>query len=259
MNFRNKLQFWAASAPGFSYAAPAPSTVCWYFHRWLQGWFLSPRRDCLDSSAGPWRSADSSTRISPGWQTPTTTSPRARMRRLRGIDRALCGAGAVAIFRSSGSGEERLLASYGTPAIQRLKHNQPLSGVFQFSPSERDKHRVLRVLLDDGVLAIAHAFGHPPSHEDQRLCAVIASACIQSNRAQPIETRPLSRWMHGGEEKALTLGLLNQRLIERNQYIHQALCSVDDGLVIASADGRIAFANPRAAEILRSTSRRWQA
>ena len=162
-------------------------------------------------------------------------------------------ADAVAIFRSFGSGEDRLLASYGAPAIQRSKHDQPPSDVFQFSPSERDKHQVFRVLLEDGVLMIAHAFGHPPSHEDQRLCAAIASACIQSNRAQPGETRPLSGWIQGGESKALTLGLLNQRLMERSRYIHQALCSVDDGLVIASVDGRIAFANPRAAELLRST------
>jgi len=50
--------------------------------------------------------------------------------------------------------------------------------------------------------------------------------------------------------KARALAALQERLLARTQFVDRALQSVDDGLLIADAAGRIAFANPRAAKIL---------
>ena len=50
--------------------------------------------------------------------------------------------------------------------------------------------------------------------------------------------------------KARALGALQERLLARTQFVDRALQSVEDGLLIADAAGRIAFANPRAANIL---------
>src|SRR5215813_7609920 len=57
-------------------------------------------------------------------------------------------------------------------------------------------------------------------------------------------------WPRGMSRKARALAALQERLLARTQFVDRALQSVDDGLLIADAVGRIAFANPRAAEIL---------
>jgi PAS domain S-box-containing protein len=57
-------------------------------------------------------------------------------------------------------------------------------------------------------------------------------------------------WPRGMSRKARALGALQERLLARTQFVDRALQSVDDGLLIADAAGRIAFANPRAASIL---------
>ena len=51
------------------------------------------------------------------------------------------------------------------------------------------------------------------------------------------------------------MGRLNQRLLERAKFVDFALRSVEDGLIIASPEGRITFANRAAASILGSTPR----
>jgi signal transduction histidine kinase len=58
---------------------------------------------------------------------------------------------------------------------------------------------------------------------------------------------------HGLEWKARTLGELNARLLERTKFVDFAMRSVEDGLIIASPEGRITFANRSAAAILGST------
>ncbi len=58
---------------------------------------------------------------------------------------------------------------------------------------------------------------------------------------------------HGLEWKARTLGALNARLLERVKFVDFAMRSVEDGLIIASPDGCITFANRSAATILDST------
>jgi PAS domain S-box-containing protein len=57
-------------------------------------------------------------------------------------------------------------------------------------------------------------------------------------------------WPRGAARKARALAALQERLFARTQFVDRALQSVEDGLLIADAAGRIAFANPRAAKIL---------
>ena len=57
-------------------------------------------------------------------------------------------------------------------------------------------------------------------------------------------------WPRGASRKARALAALQERLFARTQFVDRALQSVEDGLLIADAAGRIAFANPRAAKIL---------
>src|SRR5205814_5512616 len=58
-------------------------------------------------------------------------------------------------------------------------------------------------------------------------------------------------WLPKGVEwKARTLSELNARLLDRARFVNFALRSVEDGLLIAAADGRITFANRAAGEIL---------
>jgi len=59
-----------------------------------------------------------------------------------------------------------------------------------------------------------------------------------------------SWWPRGTSRKARALAALQERLFARTQFVDRALQSVEDGLLIADAAGRIAFANPRAAKIL---------
>ncbi|MGE0884728.1 MAG: CHASE2 domain-containing protein [Blastocatellales bacterium] len=58
-------------------------------------------------------------------------------------------------------------------------------------------------------------------------------------------------WLPAGAgTKAKALAHLQKQLIARSQFVDRAMRSVEDGLLIADAKGRIIFANPRAAQIL---------
>jgi PAS domain S-box-containing protein len=57
-------------------------------------------------------------------------------------------------------------------------------------------------------------------------------------------------WPRGTSRKARALAALQERLLARTQFVDRALQSVEDGLLIADSAGRIAFVNPRAAQIL---------
>lgn len=59
----------------------------------------------------------------------------------------------------------------------------------------------------------------------------------------------------GAAEKARALAGLQNRLMARTHFVDRALQSVEDGLVIADLNGRIAFANPRSASILQRPQR----
>jgi signal transduction histidine kinase len=75
--------------------------------------------------------------------------------------------------------------------------------------------------------------------------------------APPGETEPQERhWLPRGLEwKVQRVRELNSRLMERTRFVDQALRSVEDGLIIATPDGTIAFANRRAGDILRAPPR----
>jgi signal transduction histidine kinase/CHASE2 domain-containing sensor protein len=75
--------------------------------------------------------------------------------------------------------------------------------------------------------------------------------------APPGETEPAERrWLPRGLEwKVQKVRELNSRLMERAKFIDQALRSVEDGLIIATPGGTIAFANRRAGDILQAAPR----
>jgi len=90
-----------------------------------------------------------------------------------------------------------------------------------------------------------------------QLDAGIAELALSSNIPPAPPHRPeagSAHWLpHGLEWKVEKIRRLNTRLIERAQFVDLALRTVDDGLIITTPEGYIAFANPRAAAIL-STS-----
>jgi len=78
-----------------------------------------------------------------------------------------------------------------------------------------------------------------------------ASAALSPLRLQERGETGKSSWLpRGAEARTDDLAALQKRLLARTRFVDRALRSVEDGLIIAGADGAIAFANPRAAEIL---------
>ena len=61
-------------------------------------------------------------------------------------------------------------------------------------------------------------------------------------------------WLSGANWKMRALEMLHRQLMARSQFVDSALRSIGDGLLIADTTGRIVFANPRAAQILRMAS-----
>ena len=92
--------------------------------------------------------------------------------------------------------------------------------------------------------------------ETLRLCTEIATNYIASMEddagMEPQALPAYSRWRfpQGIEWKARALGVLNQRMLARARFVDRALHAVEDGLIVADIGGSIAFANPRASEIL---------
>ena len=71
---------------------------------------------------------------------------------------------------------------------------------------------------------------------------------------------PESGWLPRGLEwKAQKIAQLNARLVERARFVDQALRSVEDGLIIATPEGTITFANRSAGAILQAPPLRWSA
>jgi PAS domain S-box-containing protein len=94
--------------------------------------------------------------------------------------------------------------------------------------------------------------GGSPASELWKICTAIAGACLERRGEQTMPSSGVAI-PKGLEDKAEILGALNARLIRQAQFIDLALRSVEDGLLIASADGAIRFANRSAAAILQST------
>ena len=101
------------------------------------------------------------------------------------------------------------------------------------------------------TLVIAHVAGRSPSIEIQKLCAAIAVSAAEAWA----DKEKLSRWWwpRGLAWKARSLRHLNSRILDRAKFVDLAMRSVEDVLIIAGVDGRITFANRRAAAVLDSS------
>ncbi|MEA2173059.1 MAG: hypothetical protein QOD00_651 [Blastocatellia bacterium] len=115
-----------------------------------------------------------------------------------------------------------------------------------------------------GALLIGYQVTREPHSELLRLCLELTASYVARIAGDALEAdtervRSLSsvgwRLPRGVEWKARALGLLQRRLMARARFIDRALRSIEDGLIVADIDGRILFANPRAAEIFGVTER----
>jgi signal transduction histidine kinase/CHASE2 domain-containing sensor protein len=169
----------------------------------------------------------------------------------------LSGAEAAAIVSYGRDGERRLAAGRNDHSANRRALILPLGG--------RLNGRVGADSSPEGELILDCAAR--PADETLALCREIAesflAASVQttppkgSNSAQRLLSHlsHLKWWPRGAAWKAQILARLQQRMITRSLFVERALRSIEDGLLIATADGRVTFANPRAAAILGAPER----
>jgi signal transduction histidine kinase len=159
----------------------------------------------------------------------------------------LADADGVAIYMSQVGGRMRLVTAHGIAILQK--------GHSFLLPPQRGDRRLLTIPIERPsgpiTLVIAHAASRSPSLEIQRLCATVAvrAAEIWADK----DELPRWWWPRGLTWKAQSLHYLNNRILDRAKFVDLALRSVEDVLLIAGVDGRITFANRRAAAILDSS------
>ncbi|HEY8460386.1 MAG TPA: CHASE2 domain-containing protein [Blastocatellia bacterium] len=178
------------------------------------------------------------------------------------------------VRRSKADREAAYSASY--PASEASAQYEPASDYFELSGADHSANqRVLVIPLgerfskrpsEDGSVAgelILDCAGRP-ADDALALCREIAASFLATGLqtgsldAPDTARRRLSRlkwWPRGAAWKANVLARLQRRIITRSLFVERALRSIDDGLLIATADGRITFANPRAALILGAPER----
>jgi PAS domain S-box-containing protein len=107
----------------------------------------------------------------------------------------------------------------------------------------------------EGALVLVCPLAELPTQETLRACEEIAALQIarmhEMNEAGA-NRNLLARWLRlpsGLPGKSRKLARLQRRLLERSLFVDRALHSGTDGLLIASVDGQITFANPSAAAI----------
>jgi signal transduction histidine kinase len=88
------------------------------------------------------------------------------------------------------------------------------------------------------------------SQLDAGIATLSQSSEILAAAPSPAEAPKPAIFPHGLEWKAQKISQLNTRLTERARFVDLALKSVDDGLIIATPEGNITFANRSAASIL---------
>jgi len=105
-----------------------------------------------------------------------------------------------------------------------------------------------------GALIIAPFPDHQIDADTLRLCAQIATSYLYRIESETRRELSPPSWRRlfprGIEWKSHALGLLNQRMLSRARFVDRALRSAEEGLIVADISGCIAFANPRAAELL---------
>jgi len=206
------------------------------------------------------------------------SSPAALIARLSGAD-------GVAIFvrGETKARSFRLAAAHGLPVAQSLKPHHRRIPFVSLSP----RHSIAEALVNDeaastyfsssddggvdpsrrarvlklgdahdpaGALVVAHPVEREPEREALRVCVEIATGYIamMADEARQVEADQSAKehwWPRGVEWKARALGVLNRRLLARARFVDRILRSVEDGLIVAGVDGRIALVNPRAAQI----------
>jgi signal transduction histidine kinase/CHASE2 domain-containing sensor protein len=97
-------------------------------------------------------------------------------------------------------------------------------------------------------------------HLDERFTELISESAKLSplamsfnSKAEPIQVGRF--WPRGTNWKLRLLETLQRQVMARSLFVDRALSSIEDGLLIADAQGRIVFANPRASQILASPER----
>ncbi len=187
----------------------------------------------------------------------------------------------IAIFarQDSNGNRYRLVARHGAPiraelgngalfdrlderrsVAQVLAEPEPADRYFSIPANQADAQALViglgREPSISGALIVARNGGQPPSNETLMLCgetaaSFLASIAREGAREEWLMAAKRPRWWpRGSEWKARVLGALNRRLLWRSRFIERSLRAVEDGLIVASADGRIVFANPRASAIL---------
>jgi len=221
------------------------------------------------------RSSDEGTLSSPPPNDPTRVIAR------------LSGADAAAIVSCGRDGERRMVACCGAafrPLKRRtadqvkahsvsraLSQDEPASDYFELSRGNHSVNRRALILWLGGRLSgqlgdEGSAAGElildcaaRPADETLALCREIAASFLAAGfRKTPWDgansalrrLRHLRWWPRGAAWKAYILARLQQRMITRSLFVERALRSIEDGLLIATADGCVTFANPRAAAIL---------
>jgi signal transduction histidine kinase/CHASE2 domain-containing sensor protein len=195
----------------------------------------------------------------------------------------LCPAAAVAITAHESDGDARLVACHGasfrTGALNERRANQDTarsvsqalsqerqaSSYFEFDygshPDQITNRRVVTLRLGEdeqaaGELILACTDTQRPTNETLMLCREIAASFLVTNqrlaahKGAESTRRRFNWWPRGGEWKGRVLAYLQKRMITHSFFVERALRSIEDGLIIASAEGCITFANPRAAAIL---------
>ena len=146
---------------------------------------------------------------------------------------------------------------------QAMAEAEPASRYFSFDDEKTadfiQRARSIAIQIGEagkreGLLLIAYSSSRTPSQEILLLCREIAGACLgaaaRREKESDVSMPPRAwQWPRGARWKARALGALNRRLLARARFVERALHSVEDGLIVATPDGRIVFANPRAGEI----------
>jgi signal transduction histidine kinase/CHASE2 domain-containing sensor protein len=221
------------------------------------------------------RSSDEGTLSSPYPNDPTRLIAR------------LSGAEAAAIVSCDRGDERRLVTGYGA-AFRRLgrlmadretarsvsralSQSEPASDYFELGADDHSVNRrvlILRLrgrpddrLDDEGSVAgeLILDCATRPADETLALCGEIAASFLAADfrtgrrdvaNSTWARLSHLKWWPRGAAWKAHILARLQQRMITRSLFVERALRSIEDGLIIATTDGRVTFANPRAAAIL---------
>jgi signal transduction histidine kinase/CHASE2 domain-containing sensor protein len=162
----------------------------------------------------------------------------------------LAEAEAVAIYTLREGGRIRLVAAHGIAILRKG------SGGFALPPDNNHGRELVVIPIEGscgsnaGTLVIARA-ARVPSIEIQQLCAAIAGSLVEVRAEEEKSSRWW--WPRGLAWKARSLSDLNGRIVDRAKFVDLAMRSVEDILIIAGVDGRITFANRRAAAVLDSS------